>query len=52
MAVGYSPVKGGEADVEKEALFRTGVHRDCHTDVDFTYRKGVLAVRLVPERLA
>ena len=48
MAVSYSPVKGGEADVEQESPSDTAcpVFRSHHDDA--TYHKSVLTARRPP----
>lgn len=51
MAVSYSPKRGGEADVEKEAFTAAEDPCDRGSDDGAAYHKSVLAVRLAPERL-
>ena len=51
-AVSYSPVKGGEADVEKKAA-QSFAYRDFRGDCSyFTYHKSVLTARLAPRQSA
>ena len=51
-AVGYFPEKGGGADVEKAAARCAAVTGMSGGNAVHTHHKSVLAVRLVPERLA
>ena len=49
-AVSYSPVKGGEADVEKESNPAAAGPRARGAGDDPTYHKSVLTARLAPKR--
>ena len=51
-AVSYSPGKGGEADVEKEAHAAAAGPRTRGAGDDSTYHKSVLTARLVPRQSA
>ena len=51
MAVSYSPKRGGEADVGKEAFSAVAGPCDRGGGDGDAYHKSVLAVRLAPERL-
>lgn len=48
MAVSYSPVKGGEADVEMEAVKSFAYRGFRGSDSDLTYHKSVLTARRPP----